>query len=262
MLKSLRMTLVLLAMTAATAAPAYPDESKSAKPQESPWAMRAPAAAPQSAPTLSAQERAAKELFEKGTPGQQALAHKVANAMHSKDYAAMKPLFAPSTLKCIGKNEDFLQDRIKRQFELPMSRKFKLKITKLPLDIVGKSKYSTYPMTPTHLMGFEFDADDGNHDTVNLPIGQEGGQWYEAQPCPTQAGMERFAKLQHMRAVRHEHAKQAMTQVKDPVKSQLLALIGKHDSTQAWQLCMSSLHYDFPTCRGIVSILAGDPDWE
>jgi hypothetical protein len=108
----------------------------------------------------------------------------------------------------------------------------------------------------------DFTADDGNHDTVNLPIGQEDGKWYEAQPCPTEAGMERFGKLQHMKEVRREHAKQAVTQVKDPVKSQLLALIGKHDSVSAWKLCMSSLHYDFPTCRGVVSILAGDPDYE
>jgi hypothetical protein len=260
MLKALRTTIALIGMAAAFAAPAYPQESP--KPQESPWAMRAPAAEPQGAATLSAEERAAEEAAEKGTFAQQAFAHRVADIMHRKDYAAMKGVFAPSTLKCIGKNEDFLQDRIKRQFELPISRQFKLKITKLPANIVGPSKYSTYPMLPTHLMGMEFTADDGNHDTVNLPIGQEDGKWYESQPCPTEAGMERFAKLQHMKAVRLQNAKQAVTQVKDPVKSQLLALIGKHQNVSAWQLCMSSLHYDFSTCRGVVSILAGNPDYD
>lgn len=260
MLKALRTTLALIAMTAAIATPAYPQQSP--KPQESPRAMRAPAAMPHGAPTLSAKERAAEEAAEKGTPAQQALAHKVADIMHRKDYAAMTQVFAPSTLKCIGKNENFLQDRIKRQFELPISRQFKLKITKLPPNMVNGSKYATYPMMPTHLMGMDFTADDGNHDTINLPIGQEDGKWYEAQPCPTEAGMERFAKLQQMKAVRREHVKQMVTQVKDPVKSELLALIGKHDSVSAWKLCMSSLHYDLPTCRGVVSILAGDPDYE
>ncbi len=242
MLKSLRMTFALLMLTAALAAPAYPQPSP--KPQESPWAMRAPDAEPHSAPTLSAKQKAAKEAAEKGTPEQQALAHRAADAMSSKDFAAAKLLFAPSTLKCIGKNDDFLQDRIKKQFK-----------------IVGVSKYATYPVLPTHLMTMEFTADDGNQDTVNLPIGQEGGKWYEAQPCPTQEGMVRFGKLQHMRQVQKEHAKAAMAQVKDPVKSQLLALIGKHDSVTAWKVCMSSLHYDFPTCRGIVALLAGDPDY-
>ncbi len=235
MQKPFRTILAVLVLTAPIAAPAYPQQS--AKPQESPWAMRAPAAVPQGAPTLSAQQQAAKAAAEKGTPEQQAFAHKVANAMSSKDYAAMKELIAPSTMKCIGKNQDFLQDRIKRQFELPINRKFKLKVTKLPPNITAPSKYATYPMLPTHLMTMDFTAPDGNYDTINLPVGQEAGNWYEAQPCPNEAGMVRFAKLQHMRALQHERAKTAMSQVKDPVKSQLLALIGKHDEVVRMAAC-------------------------
>jgi hypothetical protein len=257
--KPFRTILAFVALTASIAAPAYPQQS--AKPNESPWAMRAPAAVPQGAPTLSAQQQAAKAAEEKGTREQQAFAHKVANAMSSKDYAAMKELIAPSALKCIGKNDDYLQDRIKRQFELPINRKFKLKITKLPPNITAPSRYATYPLVPTHLMSMEFTAPDGNHDTVNLPIGQEAANWYEAQPCPNEAGMVRFGKLQHMRELQRERAKTAMLQVKDPVKSQLLALIGKHDEVSAWRVCMSSLHYDFPTCKGIVALLAGQEDY-
>ncbi len=261
MLKSLRMrmTLALMVTTAALAAPAFPQES--AKPQESPWAMRAPDAAPHGAPTLSAKQVAAMKAAEKGTPEQQAFARKVADAMSSKDYTAMKQLMAPSTLKCIGKNESFLQDRIKRQFALPINEKYKLTVTKLPNNIMNNSKYATYTMKATHLMSMEFDTSDGNHDTVNLPIGQEAGNWYEAQPCPTEAGMVRFAKLQKYKELGHEHAKAAVAQLKDPTKSQLLALIGKHDSVSAWKLCMSDLHYDFPTCRGMVAILSGDPNY-
>jgi len=258
MLKSLRTTFVLLVIIAAFAASAFSQES--AKPQESPWAMRAPAAVPQGAPTLSAEQRAAKEAAERGTPDQQAFARKVVDAMSSRDFGAMKQLFAPRTLKCIGKHQDFLQDRIQRQLALPINKNYKLTITKLPPNIMNNTKYATYPMKATHLMGMEFNDDD-NHDTVNLPIGQEAGKWYEAQPCPTDAGMVRFAKLENMKAAAHDRAKVAVAKVKDPVRSQLLNLIGKHNSVAAWKLCMSSLHYDFPTCRGMVAILAGDPNY-
>ena len=65
-----------------------------------------------------------------------------------------------------------------------------------------------------------------------------------------------------MRAPRsRSRPKAAVTKVKDPLKSQLLALIGKHDSVSAWKLCMSTQHWDFPTCRGVVAILAGDPSY-
>ena len=256
--KSSRITFALLAMTASIVASAYPQES--AKPRESPSAMRAPAAVPQGAPTLSAQQLATLEAAKRGTPEQQAFARKVADAMSSKDFGAMKQLFAPSTLKCIGNRQDFLQERINEQLDLPISRKFKLTITKLPPNTKNASKYATYPMPATHQMGMEFD-DANDHYTVNLPIGQEDGKWYEVQPCPTEDGMVRFAKTQHAKAQTHERAKGAVADLKDPVKSQLLALVGQHDSMSAWKLCMSSLHYDFPTCKGMVAILAGDPNY-
>ena len=251
MLKSFTSSIALLAIAAALAMPAYAQQSP--RPNESPWAMRQPKPLPQAAATLSPEEAKA----EKGTPEQQALAHKVADAMVRKDFAAIKLAIAPSTLKCIGTHEDFLQDRIKKQFALPMNRKFKLSITKLPPHVMNNNKYSTYSMPATHLMGMQFDTQDGTA-TVNLTIGQEGGKWYEVQPCPTELGMDRFAKLLHMREQRREHAKAAMANVKDPVRSQLLALIGKRDDVSAWKLCMSSLHYDFQTCHGIVAIMSGD----
>ena len=253
MLTSVRTISVLIAIAAALAAPVFAQQSP--KPNESPWAMRPPT--PQAAATLTAQQLAAIKKAEKGTPAQQELARKVADAMINKDYGAIKDLIAPSTLKCIGKNQDFLQDRIRRQFELPMNRHFKLTVNQLPPNLMKATQYTTYPMPPTHFMAIEFATDDGRDATVNLPIGQEDGKWYEAQPCPTQAGLDRFAKLQHLRAEHLEHAKAAIAKVKDPVKSQLLALIGKHDEVGAWNLCMSSLHYDFPTCHGVVAILSG-----
>lgn len=218
--------------------------------------MRAPT--PQAAATLTAKQIAALKEAEKGTPAQQKFARKVADAMLSKDYAALKEIVAPSTLKCIGKNQDFLQERIRRQLELPMSPKYQLSISKLPPNLMMANKYSTYPMPATYLMTMQFDTADGNNATVNLPIGQEDGKWYEVQPCPTQAGLERFAKLQQMRASQLEHAKTALAKVQDPVKSQLLTLIGKHDNADAWKLCMKALHYDFPTCHGVVALLAGE----
>jgi hypothetical protein len=255
MLKAWRTTFALLAIGAALAAPAAATES--AIPQESP---RPAAAVPQGAPTSSA----AQVKSEKATPQQQALARKVVDAMYNNDYAAMEKLFAPSTLKCIGKNRDFLHDRIRREFDLPISKDYRLTVTRLPPNVMSQNpqlndhSYATYPMPPTHLMGLEFSTESGATATVNKPIGQERGQWYEVQPCPTQLGMQRFAKLEHSREAGLAKAKAAMPRVQDPLKSQLLALIAKRDTADAWKLCMSSMHVDFSTAHGIVAILAGE----
>jgi hypothetical protein len=253
MLKSLPRMWGLIAIAAALAAPVYAQQS--ARPNESPWAMRPPT--PQAAATLTAQQRAAFEQAKKGTPAQQAFARRVADAMINKDYAAIKDLIAPSTLKCIGKNEDFLEDQIRKQLELPMSRQYKLSITKLPPTLTKPNKYSTYPMPATNLMTMDFDTQEGTADEVNLMIGQEDGKWYVVKPCPTQLGLQRFATLQQKQAQELADAKAALANVKEPIKSQLLTLIGKHDNVGAWKLCMSSLHYNFPTCHGVVALLAG-----
>jgi hypothetical protein len=249
MLNAWRTILALLAIGAALAAPAAAVES--AKPQQSP---SAPAHAPQAVPTRSAAQFAA----EKGTPQQQALARKVVDAMYNKDYAAMEKLFAPSTLKCIGKNRDFLHDRIRREFDLPISKNYRLTITRLPPKLMSQNPYVTYPIPATHLMGLEFSTDSGATATVNRPIGQEHGKWYEVQPCPTELGMQRFAKLEHSREAGLAKAKAAMPRVKEPLRSQLLALIDKRDTADAWKLCMSTLHVDFATAHGIVELLAGE----
>ena len=248
--------LLALAAAAALATPAVAQQS--AAPQESPWAMRAPAAVPQGAPTRSAQEAAADKESEKGTPQQRELARKVVYAMYAKDFAALKQLIAPSTMKCIGQNQNFLDERIRKQFELPISKNYHLTVSQLPANVMMPNKYNTYPMPPTHVMGMEFVSQDGSTVTVNEMIGEENGHWYEAQPCPTELGMQRFAKLQQRRAAGRERAKAAMARVQEPLKSQLLALIAKRDNADAWKLCMNSLHVDFQTAHEIVTMLAGD----
>jgi hypothetical protein len=198
---------------------------------------------------------------EQGTPDQQELARKVVDAMSDQDFDAMKQLIAPSTLKCIGEHQDFLHYRIKKQFELPISKDYHLKITKMTPDALNPSKLVTYPMRPTHFLEIEFPTADGGTATVTESIGQEDGKWYEAQPCPTELGLQRFTAEQNEKGEGRARIKAALEEVPDPLKSQLNELIAKHDNVSAWKLCVSSMKKDFPTCQGIVAMLAGhEPD--
>jgi hypothetical protein len=198
---------------------------------------------------------------DQGTPEQQELARKVAEAMSAQDFAAMKQLIAPSTLKCIGEHEDFLHYRIKKQFELPISKDYHLTITKMTPDAINPSKLVTYPMRPTHYMEMQFPTADGGTAAVTEPIGEEDGNWYEAQPCPTELGLKRFAGGQHAADEGRARIKAALEEIPDPLKTQLNDLIAKHDNVSAWKLCVSSTKKDFPTCQGIVAMLAGqEPD--
>ena len=194
-------------MAVTLAAPAYPQES--AKPNESPWAMHAPTAAPQGAPTLSAEEVAAIKKAEQGDTGAAGLRAqgRRRDGLEGlrRDEAAVS---RPSTVKCIGKNQDFLQDRLNRQFALPISQKFKLTITTLPPNIMNPSKYSTYPLTADSF-------DDHGVRPRPTPITTRlislsarkpanGTSRSHVRPTPGWFG---FAKLQKDKELGHEHAK-------------------------------------------------------
>lgn len=245
--KPLRTILSMLALAAACVPVAPAAAQQTARPQESPWAMRAPAAAPQGAPTRSAGIQ--------GTPEQQELARKIVYAMYAKDFAAIKQLISPATMKCIGQNQNYLDDEIRRQFELPISKDYHLTVTKLPPDLIKDTKWDTYPTPATHLLGIEFVTPEGNTVTVNEKIGEENGHWYEVEKCPTELGMQRFAKQQQIRAQARERAKAAVARINEPLKSQLLALIAKRDNADARMLCMKSLKVDVGTAQGIVEVL-------
>ena len=223
--------------------------------QESPWATRAPAAA---ATGATAQ---VKVLHPETTitPAQRAFAKKYVEAVDAQDNAKMRALIPNDTLKCFDQTrQPFLDAWIQKQFRRQIPADHQLSVIALPPDNYKPTKMATFPMRATHLMEFESKMDDDSTITINQAVGQEAGVWYLTVPCPTAAGLERFAKIEKMRAVSRERAELAYAKLKEPVKSQMLAMIAKHDNASAWRLCVQSLHVDIMTAQAVVDKLAAE----
>jgi hypothetical protein len=222
--------------------------------QESPWATRAPSASGAAQSPVNVPHPEATI-----TPQQRAFAKKYVAALDAEDSAKMRTLIAPDSLKCFDQSKQpFLDVWIRKQFRNEIPADSQVSVMALPQGLYKTSKMATYPMRATHLMAFEFKKPDGSTVTINQTVGQEGGAWYLAVPCPTAAGMVRFAKLQQIRAMSRERAELVYPKVKEPLKSQLLALIAKHDQASAWKLCVQSLHVDFMTAQAVVDKLASE----
>jgi hypothetical protein len=254
-LKIRRITIGLLAMVA-IAALSIRINAQTPAAQESPWATRAPG----SAASGTVQSRV-NVLHPEATitAAQRAFAKKYVEAVDAEDSAKMRTLIARDSLKCFDQSKQpFLDAWIRKRFRNEIPADNKISVIALPPDMYRVSKMATYPVRGTHLMAFEFKNSGGSTTTVNQTIGEEGGAWYLAVPCPTAAGLDRFGKLQQIRAMSRERAEVAYGKLKEPVKSQLLALIAKHDNAGAWKLCAQSLHVDFMTAQGVVDKLASE----
>lgn len=255
-MKFRRTTIVLLALVAIAAPWLTVGAQQPPAAQESPWATRAPATP---APgTIQSRVNVIRTSEAKITPAQRAFAEKYIQAVQARDPAKMRALIPPATLKCFDKSKQpFLDEWTQKQFRYQIPKDHRISVSALPPDMSKPSKISTYPVPATHILEFEYSTSDSTV-TVNQVIGQEAGNWYATPPCPTEAGMERFAKIQKMHAAGRERAERAYAQIHEPLKSQLLALIAKHDNVSAWKLCIKSLHVDFMTARAVVAKLAGD----
>ena len=236
MLKSLRPTFFLALLTAALAAPAYAQDTPTPLPQESPWAMRPPT--PQGAGTPTAAEIAAEKEAEKGTPAQQELARKVVDAMSSQDFdgaqGAIRAVHAP-----VHRQEPGLSDRPHEEAIRASDQQ------EIQAHDYQAATGRDEPEQIFHLPDAA-DSSDGNG------IYRRGRRYRHGQPDhgPGRRQMVRGAAVSDRSrdgAVREADADAAATSRKggggdfaseDPVKSQLLALISKHDTVTAWRLCM------------------------
>jgi hypothetical protein len=257
-LKFRRTTIAVLALVAVVGASVRVSAQQAAS-QESPWASRAPAT-----PVPGAMHGRVNVIHTSETaitPELQAFADKFIQSVQAKDPAKVRALIAPTTLACFDKSkQEFLDDWIEKQFRYQVPKDHRINVSSLPPSLFKPSTIETYPVPGTQLLEFHYTIASGTA-TATQAIGQEDGQWYLTPPCPTAAGMERFAKIQKMRAAGRERAERAYPQLQEPLKSQLLALIAKHQNGNAAKLCMKSLHVDYMTARALVTRLAGDkPD--
>jgi hypothetical protein len=253
-LKFRRTTIALLPLLAIAALSLRTGAQQPPAAQESPWATRAPSASGTSGTTQAKVIHRDPAI----TPAQRAFAKKFVAALNAEDSAKIRTLIAPDTLKCFDHSRAaFLDAWIQKQFRNPIDADSRLSVFPLPPDMYKTSKMATYPVSPTHLMSFEHKTADSTI-TINQVVGQQAGVWYLTVPCPTAAGLARFAKIEEMRARSRQRAELVYGKLKEPLKSQMLALIAKHDKASAWKLCIQSLHVDFMTAQAVVDKLANE----
>jgi hypothetical protein len=255
MMKFPRAKFAMVAIAATAISALRANAQPAAKPQDSPWAMRAPATpAPGAAPTQSAPKVEQPKI----TAAQREFAGKLVAAMRAKDLAKMNGLVAPTVRACFNKDrQPYLDALLKKQMKISVPKEYQLRIGPVPPQVSQSSKYVTFPVLPTQVLEIEF-VDADRSITLNRLIAQEHDNWYVIASCPTAAGMERFYKFEKMRLAGRERAEKILAQVKPPLKARVIAYVAKRDYADAWKLCMKSFNVDFYTARELVSMIAGE----
>ena len=96
----------------------------------------------------------------------------------------------------------------------------------------GIESMARFPVNPTSEM--HIDYQQGNDvGGVVLWLAQENGRWFADQRCVTEQSLKIFRDGATARNEAHARYKSLADGIKDPLRSELIAMLGKHDTAAA-----------------------------
>jgi hypothetical protein len=198
------------------------------------------------------------ETPEPPSAAQKEFADSLVAALNSKDTSRLKALIAPQSLACFDKSrQPYLDGWLRRQFRFPIGKDHQVSVAKLPPDFSAKATRVKFPVAPTHALIISYDG-AGALRTYRRLIAEQDNRWRLILGCPTDATMVNFNKSEQIKARVAERADKLIPKVKEPLTSQIRAMVAKGDRMGASKLCAEELHTDLLTAREVVSRVSGE----
>jgi len=195
----------------------------------------------------------------------QQLARNYIAAIESKDPARIKALIHPQVLACKNFAEyfDLTKEKI---FESQPGPGYKVSFTALPGDfkvpLLPPDKFE-FPVQPSYQLQIDWEHNaDSSSDTSLIKftsliqfIAEKDGVWLLVYPCPNDAGIkivhERIAAGQEQK----ERADTLTSQLKDPLRTELKAMLVKGRKIDAIKRYKTATGADLTTAKQVIDNL-------
>jgi hypothetical protein len=180
-------------------------------------------------------------------------------AIQSRDPNRLKVLLHPQVLACKNFAEFFEATKETAMEEQPAPG---YRVTFSPLT--GDSKVPllppdkfTYPVQPGYQLRIDWNrsADGSSIASIIQPLAEKDGTWFLVYPCPNDEGMkfthERFIEGQEQM----ERARTLVSQLQDPLKTELLVLLKQGQKIEAVKKYQSATGADLSTAVQVINAL-------
>lgn len=202
---------------------------------------------------------AATASAQNGNPAQQQLVQSYVTAVRAHDPARVLALFHPKVLACRNDSTrdyfDYLASQNLRQ--VPPAQ-YKISITPLPASgpaAILPATMFKYPVQPTHQLQLDWNNSPTSSVTVMRNIAAQDGRWFMVEACPSAEGMKTFRDGMARRQQQQAHAQALAAKVKDPLRSQLKALLKQGRKIDAAHKYQAATGADLTTAVQVVDIL-------
>ena len=168
----------------------------------------------------------------------------------------MNVLLHPKSLACITpENRDFYDRAVTTCMRQPIPIDFRFTdSTVSDKDTSSLYGYGTFPVPPTHKIEIQYSRGEDS-GTVLFWVVSENGRWYKDDPCINSDVIKQFHDdLPNIKA-REAATKALVAQIKDPLLSELRALLSENKSATASQRYAQAAGKDGDTSLAVIEEL-------
>lgn len=115
--------------------------------------------------------------------------------------------------------------------------------------------FGHFPAKPLRELHIDYQQGD-DVGSVELYLVRENGRWLLDQLCESQAGLKQFRDETPARKQREAHYKSIADGIKEPLRSQLIALLRSHETGEATERYMKASGQDGRTAMLVMDQLA------
>lgn len=155
-------------------------------------------------------------------------------AMNAKDIPRLLTFYHPKSAACItADTKDYYDGALEFSVREAVPANYTVNVmavnegNRKAIESMAK-----FPVNPTSEMHIDYQQGD-DVGSVVLWLVRENGHWFADQPCATEQTLKEFRNSAAARKEAQARYKSLADGIKDPLRSELLAMLGKHETGQA-----------------------------
>ncbi len=186
------------------------------------------------------------------TPEIKSFGAKYVAALNAKDSTKLWSYLAPETRACVTpENKDYYDAIFGSQMDDTIPSDYKLELLPVNEDNVkAMSDLAYFPVKPVHQLQIDYQTGNSGGSII-LYLVRENGRWFAGQPCSKPAAIQQYRDGAADRA----RFKDLASQIKDPLRSELLKLLAAGDTPTAIDKYKSATNSDMRTSMLVLHYL-------
>jgi hypothetical protein len=180
-------------------------------------------------------------------------------AMNAKDVARLLSFYHPKSLACITpETKDYYDGAMAVSLRQSVPANYKFSVTPVNEgNLKAIESMARFPVKPTNELHIDYQQGDDS-GTVVMWLARENGRWFADQPCATEQSLKQFRDGAAARQVAMARYKSLADGIKDPLRSELIAMLRKHETGAATDRYREASGQDMQTSMFVINELKSE----